>query len=231
MCGPSSAMKSINNGIQQFASTVKSEAGDVFSGASQVFHDIMNSVTGIVNGGPSQYGFSAGEQSAKTAAAVNAGAAEARNLRAAAGASVGAIGGGNVVAPAGLQQEAVMSANQKAAADTAAAENAITQEGYDVGRKNYEFATEAEMKAPSAFDASTAANKGVTAAQQEAATSQQNIDTQSNWAMNDIMKLGTTAVAGLTSGGFSLPSFGGGGGNAPALNGSSSSGGPGGGGV
>lgn len=200
MCGPSKAMKDINNSIQDFAGKVKSEASDVFDASSSVFKNIMDSVKGIVSGGPSQYGYSAGEQSAKTAMAVQAGAAEARNLKGAAASAVGAIGGGNVVAPAGSTQQAVMAADQKAASDTAMAENEITQEGFAKGERTYNAALGAMEKAPEVFNPSTAANQGVTSAQHEAETSQQNIDTQSNWAMNDIMKLGEAGISGFTSG-------------------------------
>jgi len=200
MCGPSAAMKSINNQIQQFATQAKTEASAVFDASSEVFHNIMDSVTGIVKGGPSQYGYSAGEQSAKVAAAVNAGAAEARNLRGAAATSAAAVGGGNVVAPAGATQAAVLSADQKAAADTAAAQNQIVQQGFEKGERNYDTALKAMESAPDVFNASTNANRGVTEAQHEAETSQQNIDTQSNWAMNDIMKLGEAGISGFTSG-------------------------------
>ena len=202
MCGPSAAMKSINNNIQQFATQVKSEAGDVFSASSDVFHKIMGSVEGVLKGGPSQYGYSAGEDSARRAQAVQAGATEARNLKGAAAASAGAIGGGNVAAPAGSTQAMVLSADQKAASDTAMAQNEITQEGFTKGERIYDKALDAAQKAPDVFNASTAANSGVTAAQHEAATSQQNIDTQSNWAMNDIMKLSEAGIQGFTSGGF-----------------------------
>src|SRR5579859_5645272 len=101
MCGPSDAMKNLNANIQDFAKQVKSEAGDIFGDASTVFNNIMSAVTGIVSGGPSQFGYSQNELSAKNAAAVNAGAAEARDLKAAAGTSAAAIGGGNVALPAG----------------------------------------------------------------------------------------------------------------------------------
>jgi hypothetical protein len=104
-----------------------------------------------------------------------------------------------------------MAANQRAAADTAAAKNEITQEGFAKGERIFNTGLKAAEEAPSVFNASTAANQGVTAAQHEAETSQQNIDTQSNWAMNDIMKLGTAAVGSWATGGFKLPSFGGGG--------------------
>jgi len=209
MCGPSKQMKAINSSIQDFAGQVKSEAGDIFGASSDVFHKIMNSVSGVLTGGPSQYGFSAGEDSARRAEAVQMGATEARNLRGAAAASAGAIGGGNVVAPAGATQEAILSANQKAAADTAMAQNQITQEGFTKGERIYDKALDAAGKAPDVFNPSTAANQGVTAAQNEAEQSQQNIDTQSNWAMNDIMKLGTAAVSSWATGGFKLPGGGG----------------------
>jgi len=200
MCGPSSAMKTINNNIQDFAKQVKSEAGTVFDASNSVFNKVMNSVTGILNGGPSQYGYSAGEQSAKMAAAVNAGGAEARNLKGAAASSGAAIGGGNVALPAGITQATVLGAEQKAAADTAAAENQITQEGFETGRQNFWNAEKTAESAPDVFNASTAANAEVTKAQDEAEKSQQNIDTQSNWAMNDIMKLGSAAIGGLSAG-------------------------------
>lgn len=200
MCGPSSALKAINSSIQDFAGKVKDEAGQIFGDASKVFNDVMNSVTGIVKGGPSQFGYSAGEFSAKNAAAVNAGAAEARNLKGAAASAAAAVGGGNTVTPAGITQATVLSADQKAAADTAAAENQILQEGFAKGYDEWKTGLETELKAPNVFSVANEANSNVTKAQHEAETSQQNIDAQSNWAMNDIMKLGTSAISGLTSG-------------------------------
>lgn len=201
MCGPSSALKSINANIQSFATQVQTEAKDIYGDASSVFNTIMDSVTGILKGGPSQYGFSAGEQAAKTAAAVQAGGAEARNLKGAAAATAGAIGGGNVVTPAGTIQAETLSAEQKAAADTAASLNAVTQEGYQRGNENFWKGESVASKATDVFNPAIAANADVTKAQHEAETSQQNIDTQSNWAMNDVMKLAPTAI-GMVTGGF-----------------------------
>jgi hypothetical protein len=220
MCGPSSATKAINSSIQDFAGTVKSQAGDVFTAASSVFNGIMDSVKGIVSGGPSQFGYSAGEYSAKTAAAVNAGAAEARNLKGAAASSAAAIGGGNVATPAGMTQAATMAADQKAAADTAATENEILQSGFETGRQNYNNAVKAEEGATEVFNPATSADSVVTGAQKEAMTSQTQIDQASNWAMNDVMKLGTAAVSSFASGGFGaltkmIPKGGGGGGGGP----------------
>lgn len=200
MCGPSDAMKNLNASIQDFAGKVKSEAGDIFGDASTVFNNIMNTVTGIVTGGPSQFGYSQNELNAKNAAAVNAGAAEARNLKAAAGSSAAAIGGGNVTLPSGATVSAETAAQQKAAADTAEAENAILQGGYETGRENFFKSAALEEQAPNVFGTSIEANKNVQEAQKTALQSQTNIDTQSNWAMNDVMKLGTAAVSAAVGG-------------------------------
>ncbi len=199
-CGPSSALKTINSSIQSFATDVKSEASTVFDASSSVFNKIMGGITGILAGGPSQYGFSAEEQSAKTAEAVNAGGAEARNLKGAAASAGAAIGGGNVATPSGLTSSAVMSAEQKAAADTAAAENQITQQGYETGRENFFQAENIAEKAPDVFNASTEANKNVTGAQEAAMQSQQSIDSSSNWWKTDLMKLGMAGASALTGG-------------------------------
>jgi hypothetical protein len=223
MCGPSSALKTINNQIQQFSSKVTDEAGQIFQGASDVFNTIKNGLTGIVNGGPSQTGWSQAQQNAVDARTVQAGATEARNLKASAAAGVAAIGGGNVVTPAGGTQATIMAADQKAAADTAAQENENLIENYKQGNENWKVATGELENSTNVFNPATSANKEATDAQQQAESSQQNLDTQSNWAMNDIMKLGTSAISSFASG------FGGGigGGFAKSLTGGGSSPSPG----
>lgn len=200
MCGPSSALKSINNQIQQFSSKVTDEAGQIFQGASDVFNTIKNGMTGIVNSGPSQTGWSQAQQNAVDARTVQAGATEARNLKASAAAGVAAIGGGNVVTPAGGTQATVMAADQKAAADTAAQENENLIENYKQGNENWKTATGALENSTQVFNPATSANAEAGTAQKDAETSQQNIDTQSNWAMNDVMKLSTAAIgAGVSA--------------------------------
>jgi phage-related protein len=200
MCPPSSALKTINTSIQNFSNKVTSEAGSIFSGASGVFNTIVNGLTGIVNGGPSQTGWSQAEQNAVDARTVQGGATEARNLKAAASSGVAAIGGGTGVMPSGGAQATVLAANEKAAADTAAQENENLIENYKQGNENWKTATGDLEQAPSVFNSSIAANKEAGDAQTNAETSQQNIDTQSNWAMNDVMKLGTAAVSSAVGG-------------------------------
>lgn len=200
MCGPSSAMKAINRQVTDFSKQVTDQAGQIFGDANRVFNDIVGSLSTIVKGGPSQAGFSAAELSARNASAVQAGATEARNLKGAAASSVASIGGGNVVAPAGSTQDIVLGADQKAAADTAAAVNQVQQENFATGRDNYFKAVAGEEQAPGVFDAATNANKEASDALDKAETSQQSIDTANNWWANDIMQLGSAAIGGFAGG-------------------------------
>jgi hypothetical protein len=204
-CGPSSALKAVNQNIQNFATTVQSEAGTVFGDANQVFNKITGALSGIIAGGPGQNGWSASQNAARTAATVQAGAAEARNLKGAAASSVAAIGGGNTVAPAGSTQQIVQNADIQAASDTAAGLNQNQIANAQAGQQEFNSAISAEEQAPSVFSASTAANQGVNSANQSAFQSQSQMDTQSNWAMNDVMKLGSSALGGWAAGGFKLP--------------------------
>lgn len=217
MCGPSSALKTINTQIQQFSTKVTDEAGQIFQGASDVFNTIKNGLTGIVNSGPSQTGWSQAQQNAVDARTVQAGATEARNLKGAAASQAAAVGGGNVVTPAGGTQASIMSADQKAAADTAAQENENLIENYKQGNENWKTAVGDLEQSTQVFNPATSANKEASDAQTSAMTSQQNIDTASNWAMNDIMKIGTSAIgAGVSAftgglgGGFAKDLLGGG---------------------
>jgi hypothetical protein len=201
MCGPSSAMKDINTKIQSLATQMSSEAKTVFSTASSTVDKILGSVSGIIAGGPSQAGFSQTELNAKNATAINAGAAEARNLKAAAGSSIASIGGGNTVMPSGTTADIELSASQKAAEDTANAENKIQQESYQRGNDNYWKGIDTAGRAPEILGVSKGFNESAMAGEHEAATSQQHIDTQNNWWKDELMKAGT-AAAGMATGGF-----------------------------
>src|SRR5208282_6007643 len=204
-CGPSSALKAVNTQIQNFASTVQSEAGTIFGASNSVFNKITGALDGIIKGGPGQNGWSASENAARTAQTVQAGATEARNLKGAAASSVAAIDGGNTVAPSGSMQQMVENADIQAASDTAAGLNQNQIANAEAGRDEFNKAVSAEEQATQVFNPATSANQTSVSANQSAFQSQQEMDNQSNWAMNDIMKLGTTAVSGWAKGGFQTP--------------------------
>jgi hypothetical protein len=198
-------LKAVNTQIQNLATNIQSEGSTIFGAANSVFNKITGALDGIIKGGPGQNGWSASENAARTAQTVQAGATEARNLKGAAASSVAAIGGGNTVAPSGSTQQIVQNADIQAASDTAAGLNQNQIANAEAGRAEFNSAISAEEQAPSVFNASTAANQTAIGANQSAFQSQQDMDNQSNWAMNDIMKLGSSALGGWSSGGFKLP--------------------------
>lgn len=201
MCGPSSAMKDINSKIKGLASQMTDEAKTVFTTAKSNVDKILGSVNGIIDAGASHMGFGQAEINAKNAAAVDAGAAEARNLKAAAGSAVASIGGGNTVMPSGTTTQILTDANVRAAEDTASALNKVQQEGYERGNQDYWKAIDTAERAPSTLDVASGFNKVALSGEREAATSQQAIDNANNWWKDDIMKVGS-AVAGYATGGF-----------------------------
>lgn len=201
MCGPSSAMKQINSSIQAFSNKVVDEAGTIFGDANSVFNDIKNAMSSIVKGGPSQAGFSQAELNARNASAVQAGGAEARNLKGAAAAATGAIGGGNIVTPAGSTQQMVMSADQRAAADTAAELNKIQTENFETGRSNFFNAAKSEMEAPNVFSTANSANQNAESSLKQAQESQKAMDAQSNW-WQPLLEKGVMGAVGAFTGGL-----------------------------
>jgi hypothetical protein len=200
MCGPSSALKAVNTQIQNLATNVQSEGSTIFGAANSVFNKITGALNGIISGGPGQNGWSASENAARTAQTVQAGATEARNLKGAAASSVAAIGGGNTVAPSGSTQQLVENADIQAASDTAAGLNQNQIANAEAGRSEFNTAVQDEESATQSFNPANAANQTSISANQSAFQSQQEMDNQSNWAMNDIMKLGVAGVQGLTTG-------------------------------
>jgi len=201
MCGPSAEMKKLNQQVQAFSTKITDEAGTIFGEANDVFNNIVNATKQIVNGGPSQMGFSAAELSAKNAAAVQAGATEARNLKAATAGALSAIGGGTFVNPAGSTQQIMFDANAKAAEDTAASLNEIQREGFETGRSNFWNATKTELAAPSVLGAANEANKTAMEGQKQAMTSQQSIDTANNW-WQPLLEKGVMAGVDAFTGGI-----------------------------
>jgi hypothetical protein len=199
-CGPSSSLKALNTSVQGLLSSAKSQATAVFGSASTVFNNIMNSVQGIVAGGPSQAGFSESERSAMDAAAVQNGATLSRNAGAVA-ATEAAIGGGNTVTPAGGTQNAVLQAKIAAGEQTSEQLSQIEQADFAQGNANYERAVDQEMKLPSVFDASTAATGAATNAAKEAGSVQQEMDKQSNW-WQPMISSAIGGVTGMLTGGL-----------------------------
>jgi len=201
MCGPSSAEKALNNTIQSFASTVESQAKQVFGAVSGLFNSVTASLGKIVAAGQGQQGWGAPETSAVNSQIVNNAATSARNEKSAVGNAVSAIGGGNTVSPSGLATAVNLQTNQAVEATKSQQEEQATVANYQQGNQNYFAAINGEEAAPNMFNAATNATNSANDANQEAVSSQQMIDSQANWwqplAAAAIGSAGKIASAGM----------------------------------
>lgn len=202
MCGPSKAMKNLNNQIQSFAGNTTEEAKTIFGDASGIFNDLKTSLGSIVKGGPSQQGWSQAEINAVNSGIIDNAATSARNVKAATGNAVAAIGGGNTVNPSGLEAEVNAESNLGVEAEKSRQLNQAVAANYETGRQNYFSAVGEEEKLPSVFSTSNDANRVAQSGLDQATKSQSSIDSANNWWQPLIMS-GISAASTFASGGLS----------------------------
>ena len=180
-CGPSAAMKNINNSIQSFSGTMVSEAKTIFGDASSMFNTISNAVGKVIAGGPNQQGWGAGLASSVTAGIVNAAATAGRNVKSALGSAIGAIGGGNTVAPSGAMANVTANALENVEAQKTQQEEQATVANYQQGNQNYNEAIAAGEKAPGMLTVADKANANAMSGLTTAASSQAAMDQAEGW--------------------------------------------------
>jgi hypothetical protein len=190
-----------------------------------MFNTVANSVGKIITGGPSQQGWGAAQANAVTSGIINAAAAAGRNIKSAIGSVIGAIGGGNVVAPSGAMANVTAQALENVEASKTQQMEQATIANYQQGNQNYWNAIGAGEKAPSMLDTANAANTNAMGGLKTAETSQQAVDSASNWWQPLITK-GIGAVAGIATGGLSSAVTGGLGGGGGSFTGGSVGGTP-----
>src|SRR5580658_4005237 len=200
--GPSKQMQALNSQIQDFSQNMTSLAKQEGIDAGTVFNQLMQPLQRIVQGGPSQAGWSQAQVNAYNTQAIQRGAATARDLSAISGGGPGGMGGvtvGNATAP-GVNNK--FAAAQAAEAQTSAAESQGTIASAEAGRSEFNTAVGEEQKLPSVF---STANQGASVAgnqQQLAEKSQQNIDTQkASASIGGRIGGGLSAVGGALLGG------------------------------
>lgn len=120
-----------------------------FAGENQaILGELTHNLSPIADNGPSQFGISPAEEAAErttTAEQINqAGSQTANAVRSA----IASRGGGTVTLPSGSEDAIIGALAQQTAVKEAEAQAGITTRGYDIGRQNWEFATEGLMKAP-----------------------------------------------------------------------------------
>jgi len=186
-----------------------------FAGQNQeILNSLTSALTPIEEAGPEQFGFAPAEAAAMrtdVAEQLNAGAAQTAN---AVRGALASRGGGTTYLPSGSEASILGTLAQDTAVKEAEAQAGITQKGYDIGRQNWQFATEGLMKAPGELEAPINQAGGAAVGAAEGAMSGANAITAANQAwMQPVGAIIGATVKGATGGG--LPSLPGGGGAPP----------------
>lgn len=148
MCGASSQEKTAFGNEQKLSQLLTTNFQEFAGKNSAILENITSALNPIVSAGPSQFGLApAAEAAERTSAAENISAAGAQASNAVRGA-LASRGGGTTYLPSGSEASIIGSMAQDTAVKEALAQSSITQKGYDIGRQNWEFATEGLMKAP-----------------------------------------------------------------------------------
>ena len=197
MCDASKQEKAAAANAATLSTTMTAQAGQVFGDSNAVFNTMNNSYSSIVNGSPSQEGFSAAEMSAKNSAVINNNAAQFRNVsgatRIAQSGQVGAGGGGAVTS--GATEGANLGIAESAAASTAAGLNQNVQEDWAQGNTNYWNAAKGETTLPGVFDPATQAGTAASGATNQSFEDAQQMDAQNHQWVGAV-----TALAGDAAG-------------------------------
>jgi len=202
--GPSKQMEALNGQIGAFSQNMTSLATQEGLGASTVFNNLMAPLQRIVQGGPSQAGWSQAQVNAYNTQAIQRGAATARDLSAISGGGPGGMGGVSVGNATGPGVNNRLASAQAAEAETSAVESEGMIASAKAGREEFNTAVGEEKQLPSVF---ATANQGGSVAgevNKEAQVSQQNIDTQKRGAsFTGVLSKGLSSVGGAILGGLS----------------------------
>jgi len=193
MCGASSQEKSAF-GNEQKVSSLLTSTFQQFAGENQaILNDLTGHLQPISDAGPDQFGLSPKQEAAErtmTAEQLNAAGANASN---AVRGALASRGGGTTYLPSGSEASIIGSLAQDTAVKEAMAQSQITQHGYDIGRQNWEFATQELGQAPGQLEAPVISAGNAASGGAQAEMSGGEAITQANDAW-------MAPVAGLTGG-------------------------------
>lgn len=152
MCGASSQQKDAYANETKISGLL-TENFENFAGTnSAILKNITGALTPIAEAGPGQFGFTPGEEAAErtdAAEQLNSAGANATN---AVRSAVASQGGGTTYLPSGSSASILGALAEDTAVKEAEAQSNITQKGYDIGRQNWEFATNELAAAPGALE-------------------------------------------------------------------------------
>jgi len=207
-CGTTSATKAAAATQTSFNATLLSQGAQVFGADNTVFNDMMASYKSTVAAGPSQQGWSQAETNAVNAQIINNAAVSNRNITAAVGNNTSAIGGGNVSGGVAAGSTAALQASvaESVEGQKSTALNQATQQNYQQGVQNYQFAATGMEKAPSVYTNMPGMNQTTQSGLNQGMANAQAADAASNWWVKPVMGLAGDAISigtGLATGGAS----------------------------
>lgn len=143
MCGASSAQNTISDAQIQMYQKLNDAYSTTFGQQQAITGALTSAFTPILNAGPSQTGFSPSQENAmRTQNTENVATNYAQSQTATANA-IAAMGGGNIPQTSTVTANALAANANEAARARSVGENAITQQNYAQGYKNWGAATTA----------------------------------------------------------------------------------------
>ena len=135
--GASSAQNNLANQQSQFYSTLQQDYGTQFANQSAILGSLNKTLSPIVNAGPNQFGFSQGQTNNLNSQALQGTATAYANASKNLKENQATAGGGNSLLPNGAQNQQQASLAASAANNQSNQLLGIQQQGYDVGRQNF----------------------------------------------------------------------------------------------
>lgn len=140
MCGPSQEQQELSQEQMDFYTALNDQYSAIFAQSQAITSALTSAFTPILQAGPSQTGFSAGEENAlSTQNTQNVATDYAQAQKATAG-ILAARGGGNTMLPSSVTSNILASNTNAAAAQRAQGQNTITQANYAQGYQNWQQA-------------------------------------------------------------------------------------------
>jgi hypothetical protein len=208
-CGATQGQNNALNQQTSLTQQMTQQGQQIFGNSSQVFNDLIGSLSPTVAAGPSQQGFSQAELSNLNSSAITQTGQSYQNEKSAVGNAMAASGGGTSALPSGATEGADFSLAENAGNQTASQLSQIKQADYQQGEQNYNTALSGMESATGVFNPATSAGSAASSAAENEATTANQIATQNNsWVQGVTGALGGIAAGGMNGylSGLSNPS-------------------------
>lgn len=140
MCGATQQQTDISNEQQAFYQQLAQEYSTVFGQTQGITSALTSAFQPILAAGPSQTGFSAGEEQALRTQASEGIATDYAQAQKATAQQLAARGGGDTLLPSSVTANILAQGTNQAAAQRAQAQNQITLQNYQQGYQNWNTA-------------------------------------------------------------------------------------------